>query len=102
VSLHNILSCGYEGKVFATNRDGAEVLGIRTVADVDELPDGEIALGFVCTPAAANADLLRACAKKGISAAFIASAGYGEAGEEGVAGQAEVVGLGGGVGVLRG
>ena len=91
VSLHNILACGYEGKVFATNRDGAEVLGIQTVADIDELPDGEIDLVFVCTPAAANPDVLRACAKKGITAAFIASAGYGEAGEAGIAAQADLV-----------
>ena len=40
---------------------------------------------FVCTPAAANLDLLRACAKKGVRAAFIASAGYGEAGDGGPA-----------------
>src|ERR671924_1885983 len=83
VSLHNILACGYEGKVFRTHRDGVEVLGVQSVPDVDQLPDGEIDLVFVCTPAAANADLLRACAKKGVSAAFIASAGYGEAGGEG-------------------
>ena len=37
-------------------------------------------LVFVCTPAAANPDLLRACAAKGIRAAFLTSAGYGEAG----------------------
>jgi acetyltransferase len=100
VSLHNILACGYEGKVFATNRDGAEVLGVRSVADVDELPDGEIDLVFVCTPAAANPDLLRACAKKGITAAFIASAGYGEAGEQGLAAQAELVALADELGIL--
>ncbi len=100
VSLHNILACGYEGKVFATNRDGADVLGVRTVAEVADLPDGEIDLVFVCTPAAANPDLLRACAKKGITAAFIASAGYGEAGEEGLAAQAELVALADELGIL--
>jgi acetyltransferase len=100
VSLHNILACGYEGKVFATNRDGADVLGVRTVAEVADLPDGEIDLVFVCTPAAANPDLLRACAKKGITAAFIASAGYGEAGEEGLAAQAELVALADELGML--
>jgi acyl-CoA synthetase (NDP forming) len=100
VSLHNILACGYEGKVFATNRDGAEVLGIQTVAAIDDLPDGEIDLVFVCTPAAANPDVLRACAKKGITAAFIASAGYGEAGEEGLAAQAELVALADELGIL--
>ena len=100
VSLHNILACGYQGKVFATNRDGAEVLGVQSVADVDDLPDGEIDLVFVCTPAAANPDLLRACAKKGITAAFIASAGYGEAGEEGLAAQADLVALADELGIL--
>jgi acyl-CoA synthetase (NDP forming) len=100
VSLHNILACGYRGKVFATNRDGAEVLGVQSVADVDDLPDGEIDLVFVCTPAAANPDLLRACAKKGVTAAFIASAGYGEAGEEGLAAQADLVALADELGIL--
>ena len=37
-----------------------------TVADIDELPDGAIDLVFVCTPASANPDLLRACAAKGV------------------------------------
>jgi len=100
VSLHNILAGGYEGKVFATNRDGAEVLGIRSVTDVDELPDGEIDLVFVCTPAAANPDLLRACAKKGVTAAFVASAGYAEAGEEGRRAQDELVALADELGIL--
>jgi acetyltransferase len=100
VSLHNILAAGYEGKVFGTNRDGAEVLGVQTVAEVADLPDGEIDLVFVCTPAAANPDLLRACAKKGITAAFIASAGYGEAGESGRAAQADLVALADELGIL--
>jgi acetyltransferase len=100
VALHNILSCGYEGKVYATNRDGAEVLGIQTVPDFADLPDGEIDLAFVCTPAATNPDLLRACAKKGITAAFIASAGYGEAGEEGRRAQNDLVALADELGIL--
>ncbi len=100
VGLHNILACGFEGSVFATNREGVEVLGIQTVADVDDLPHGEIDLVFVCTPAAANADLLRACAKKGVTAAFIASAGYGEAGDEGRRAQDDLVALADDLGIL--
>jgi acyl-CoA synthetase (NDP forming) len=100
VGLHNILACGYAGKVFATNRDGAEVLGVQSVAEVDELPDGEIDLVFVCTPASANPDLLRACAKKWITAAFIASGGYGEAGPEGRKAEAELVALADELGIL--
>lgn len=100
VALHNMLASGYAGGVFATNRSGEEVLGIRTVADIEALPDGEIDLAFVCTPAGANPEILRACAAKGIRAAFLTSAGYGEAGEEGIAAQTELVALADELGIL--
>lgn len=100
VSLHNILASGYRGAVFGTNLEGEEVLGIRTVADVAALPEGAIDLVFVCTPAAANADLLRACATKGIKAAFVTSAGYGEAGDAGRVAEAELVQLADELGIL--
>ncbi len=93
VALHNILACGYQGEVFATNREGSDVLGRPTLASVDEVPDGVADLVFICTPAAANPQVLRQAAAKGVRAAFIASAGYGEAGEEGQALQAELVAL---------
>ncbi len=93
VSLHNLLASGYQGGVYGTNRQGEVVLGVQTVADIDDLPDDAIDLVFVCTPASANPDILRACARKGITAAFLTSAGYGEAGEEGRAAEAELVAL---------
>ena len=100
VSLHNILASGYSGGVYGTNLQGEEVLGIKTVADIDSLPDNAIDLVFVCTPASANPDLLRACARKGIGAAFLTSAGYGEAGEEGIRLEAELVALADELGIL--
>ena len=100
VSLHNLLAAGYQGRVFGTNLEGQDVLGVHTVASVDELPAGEIDLVFVCTPASANQELLRACARKGIGAAFVTSAGYGEAGEEGRRAQDELVALAAELGVL--
>jgi acetyltransferase len=100
VSLHNILASGYEGAIHGTSREAGEVLGVPIVASIDDLPDGEIDLVFVCTPSAANPELLRACAKKGIRAAFIASAGYGEAGEEGQQLQDELVALADELGML--
>ena len=83
VALHNILANGYGGEVFATNREGVEVLGRPTLGSIDEVPDGAADLVFVCTPAGANPEVLRQAAAKGVKAAFIASAGYGESGEEG-------------------
>ncbi len=100
VSLHNLLASGYAGGVYGTNLKGEEVLGIATVADIAELPDGEIDLVFVCTPASANPDLLRACAAKGIGAAFLTSAGYGEAGEDGRRAEEELVALADELGIL--
>jgi acetyltransferase len=93
VSLHNILASGYRGEVYGVSREPGEVLGVQVVGDVADVPDGAVDLVFVCTPAPANPDLLRACAKKGVKAAFVASAGYGEAGPEGEAMQAELVAL---------
>ena len=54
----------------------------------------------MCTPASANLDLLRACAAKGARAAFLTSAGYGEAGEEGKRAEDELVALADELGIL--
>lgn len=100
VALHNILACGYQGNVYATNRDGGELLGIETCTDIDQVPAGECDLVFLCTPAAANTEILKACAAKGITAAFCSSAGYGEAGEEGLQAQHELIALCNELGIL--
>ena len=100
VSLHNILASGYNGAVFGTNLQGEEVLGIKTVADIAALPENQIDLVFVCTPASVNPDLLRACAKKGVKAAFLTSAGYGEAGDEGRQLENELIALADELGIL--
>jgi acetyltransferase len=100
VALHNILANGYQGRVFATNREGTPVLDVGTVPSVDDIPDGAADLVFVCTPASTNSDVLRSAAAKGIRAAFLASAGYGEAGDEGRRAQDELVALAEELGVL--
>jgi acyl-CoA synthetase (NDP forming) len=100
VTLHNILACGFAGPVFATNLEREVVLDIQTVVSVDELPGDQIDLAIICTPASTNADILRSCAAKGIKAAFITSAGYGEAGEQGKLNQDVLIKLASELGVL--
>ena len=100
VALHNIQRNDYRGTVFATNREGGEILGIPACTSVDDLPDSAADLVFVCTPAAANLELLQACAKKGVRAAFITSAGYGEAGDDGRDAERELVALADELGIL--
>ncbi len=99
-TLHNLRRFGYAGNLFAVNRDGADVLGQPTVRTIDEVPDGAADLVFVCTPNQANVELLRACAKKGVRAAFVASGGYGEAGEDGRALERELVSVANALGIV--
>jgi acetyltransferase len=91
VTLHNLRAFGYPGELFPVNRDGTEILGAPTLREVAEVPPDRADLVFVCTPAKANIELLRACAKVGVRAAFVASAGYREAGPEGQALEDELV-----------
>ncbi len=100
VAAHNLLAAGYAGQVFLTNREGGEILGYKTLRSIDEVPDGAADLVFICTPPATVHDLLRACAAKGIRAAFMATAGYGELGEEGKRAEQELAALCAELGIL--
>ena len=101
VALHNLWAAGFRGEIYATNREGGELLGEPVYRGVDDLPEGAVVdLAFVCTPAGANPEVLRACARRGVRAAFIASAGYGEAGEEGRRAQADLVALADELGIV--
>ncbi len=84
VAYHNIIACGYEGNLFAINREGAEIFERPSFKSIEDVPDGAADLAVVCTPAKINEQFLRQAAAKGVRAAFIASAGYGESqdGEE--------------------
>ncbi|MDG2303170.1 MAG: CoA-binding protein [Candidatus Binatia bacterium] len=93
VAAHNILSEGFPGEVFLTNRDGAEILGRQTLTSIDDVPEGAADLVFVCTPQKTLPDLLRSCAAKGVKAAFVTTAGYGELGEEGKQAEKDLVDL---------
>lgn len=100
VTVHNLRAMGYQGELFAVNRDGAEILGEPSLRDVAEVPAGRADLVFVCTPASANVELLRSCAKVGVRAAFVASAGYREMGAEGRAAEDELVAVANELGIV--
>jgi acetyltransferase len=90
-AYHNLLRFGYDGEIFPVNREGGEILGRPTYRDFADLPEGRADLVFVCTPPQANVGVLRACAGRGVRAAFVAAGGYREAGEEGAARERELV-----------
>ncbi len=93
VTLHNLLTSGYGGRVFAVGREPAEVLGHEVLGSIDDVPDGAADMVFICTPQKVNEDLLRAAAAKGVTAAFFAAAGYREAGPDGAEAERRLVAL---------
>lgn len=101
VALHNLLTQGFAGPVYGTNRDGGEVLGVTMLTSIDDLPaDATVDLVFVCTPAVANIDVLEACSRMGIRAVFVTSGGYAEAGDDGRAAEAQLVARADELGIL--
>ncbi|TMA82795.1 MAG: hypothetical protein E6J72_01905 [Deltaproteobacteria bacterium] len=79
VAYHNLIANGYAGELFPINRDGATCFGRPTYKAIADVPSRRADLAFICTPNTVNEEILRACAAIGVRAAFVASAGYGEA-----------------------
>src|SRR5207248_9525700 len=57
-AFHNLLRFGFRGDVYPVNRDGGEILGRPCLRSVAEVPAGKADLAFVCTPPAANVEML--------------------------------------------
>ncbi|MDG2210687.1 MAG: CoA-binding protein [Acidimicrobiales bacterium] len=93
VVLHNILSCGYNGNVFAVGRESGMLLDQPVLSSINEVPHGAADLLVVCTPVQANEELIRSAAELGVKAVFMVTGGYSEAGGEGVEAEKRIVEL---------
>ena len=102
VSIHNISVNGFRGALYGLNQSGEAVLDARIVTSIDEIPLDTVDLAFFCTPASVNEPLLRQCAERGIRAAFVASAGYREIGDQGAELEERLVRLADELGVVLG
>lgn len=91
--LRNLVEGGYTesgGKVFPINPSADQILGIKAYADVGEIND-DLDLAIIVIPYQAVPDALRACGEKGIPAAIVITAGFREAGREGLERELELV-----------
>ncbi len=80
--LSNIQAGGFNGAVYAVNREAMEVLGLHAHARVSEIPD-EVDLAVVAVPAEEVLDVVADCAEAGVKTLLVVSAGFAEAGPEG-------------------
>lgn len=90
--LRNLVEGGYTqvGTAYPINPKASEILGLQAYPSVLEVP-GPIDLAVIVIPQHYVADALRSCGQKGIPAVIIISAGFREAGPEGVEREQEVV-----------
>ncbi|MGW2572123.1 acetate--CoA ligase family protein [Streptomyces sp. NPDC001537] len=90
IAFHNLVSSGHGDRTHLVNRRGVEVHGRPTVTSCTEI-EGPVDVAFLMVPQAGTLDAMSDAAEAGIRNAVILSSGYGEAGAEGRAAEAELV-----------
>lgn len=90
--LENLVAGGYAkvGKVFPVNPTAKEILGLQAYPNVQEIPDS-IDLAVIVIPYKYVPEALRTCGEKGIPAVIVISAGFREAGKEGLERELELI-----------
>ena len=88
--VHNLVAYGFHGPVYPVNPAATEIEGLPAFPSVLAVP-GDVEMAVVTVPAAVVANVARECAQKGVRGLVVISAGFGEAGPDGVALQRELV-----------
>ncbi len=88
--FHNLLSYGFQGPVYPVNPTTEVVQSVPAYSSVEAIP-GPVDLAVIVVSAAQVAEAAAACARKGVKALVVISAGFAETGAEGQARQAELV-----------
>src|SRR4030043_1829812 len=90
--VKNLLDGGYihRGKVYPINPTASEILGLPAFPSVLDV-NTNIDLAVIVIPYPHVPDALRICGKKGIPSAIVISAGFREAGQEGLERELELI-----------
>jgi acetyl coenzyme A synthetase (ADP forming)-like protein len=88
--MRNLVAAGFAGPVYPINPRAQTIAGRRAYAALAQVPS-PVELAVIAVAAPAVLDVARACARVGVPALVVLSAGFGEAGEEGRARQAQLL-----------
>ncbi len=92
IILKNALDSGYPGKLYPINPKGGEILGLPVYPSVSALPEtpdlAVIVIPYPLVPAS-----IQDCGEKGVPSVVVISAGFREAGIEGMNREVEVIKL---------
>jgi acyl-CoA synthetase (NDP forming) len=90
LAYHNLVRFGFAERTYLVNRRGVQTHGCPTVTSCAEIGE-PVDVAYLMVPQAGMLAALDDAAAAGIRNAVVLSSGYGEAGEEGRAAQAELV-----------
>ena len=88
--LEHIIEGGFTGPVYAINPEAFELAGMVSFARLSEVP-GPVKLAIVAVPYAEVPKVVEECGAAGVKGIVVATAGYGDDGERGLARQRELV-----------
>ena len=88
--FHNLLSYGFKGPVYPVNPTATSIENVAAYASIEGVP-GPVDLAVIVVPAAKVVEVASACARKGVKALVVISAGFSEVGQEGKVRQAELL-----------
>ena len=81
--LLNLLRGNFAGPVYPVNPEARSVRGVRAYPAVTDIPD-DVDLAVVAVPAAGMSEVMDSCLAKGVKALVVVSAGFADAGPDGV------------------
>jgi acetyl coenzyme A synthetase (ADP forming)-like protein len=81
--VHNLLTHGYTGVLYPVNPKAAAVHSVPAFPSIMDIP-GPVELAVIAVPKERVLDVARECAKKGVKALVVISAGFREVGGAGV------------------
>lgn len=87
--LRNLVSFGFRGPVYPVNRAAEVVLSSKAYPCVSAIPD-PVDLAVIAVPREFVLDVVKDCGKKGVKGLVVITAGFKEAGHEGVAREDEL------------
>jgi acetyl coenzyme A synthetase (ADP forming)-like protein len=90
--VRNLVAGGFGGPIYPINPHAKTIAGRRAYPSIADVPE-PVDLAIIAVPAPVVADAARACELEDVHALVVLSAGFGEAGPEGDARQAELLGI---------
>ncbi|HUJ14288.1 MAG TPA: GNAT family N-acetyltransferase [Thermoanaerobaculia bacterium] len=80
--VRNLRQNGFRGSLFVVNPKAAEIEGVAAVGSLADIP-GAVDLAIISVPASAIESVIDDCIGKGVPAAVVITAGFGETGASG-------------------